>query len=116
MLLGLKVILRRDWLAGATFVAIFAVMRSLGNPYPTIVFPTMVLIYAIAAIIVVRFGLVPLVCAIFTVDMLGNVPFTSDLSAWYMNTSIFALLSVVALAAWGFYTSLGGAPLWKTEA
>jgi hypothetical protein len=26
-----------------------------------------------------------------------------------------ALLSVVALAAWGFYHSLGGQPIWKVE-
>jgi hypothetical protein len=47
--------------------------------------------------------------------MLGNVPFTSDFSAWYAPTTILALLSVVALAAWGFYHSLGGQPIWKIE-
>jgi hypothetical protein len=29
-----------------------------------------------------------------------------------MSSSIFALLSVVALAGWGFYQSLAGQPLW----
>jgi hypothetical protein len=77
--------------------------------------PTEILVYAVAVLIVYRFGLIPLACAIFTVDMLGNVPFTSDLSAWYMSTSVLALLSVVALAAWGFYHSLGGEPLWRPE-
>jgi hypothetical protein len=47
--------------------------------------------------------------------MLGNVPFTADLSAWYMPTSVLALLSVVALAGWGFYHSLGGEQLWRPE-
>jgi hypothetical protein len=28
---------------------------------------------------------------------------------------MFALLSVVALAVWGFYHSLGGETLWKAE-
>ena len=32
-----------------------------------------------------------------------------------MTTSILGLLSVVALAAWGFYHSLGGEPLWVVE-
>jgi hypothetical protein len=58
---------------------------------------------------------VPLACAIFTIDMLENVPFTADLSAWYLSTSIFALLSIVALAGWGFYHSLGGQPFWRAE-
>jgi hypothetical protein len=40
---------------------------------------------------------------------------SGDFSAWYMPTSIMALLSVVALAGWGFYHSLGGEPLWRPE-
>jgi cyanate permease len=47
--------------------------------------------------------------------MLSGVPISSDVSTWYMTTSIFALLSVVALAGWGFYYSLGGEPLWVVE-
>jgi cyanate permease len=64
---------------------------------------------------VLRFGLVPLAVGAFTVDMLGNVPFTTDFSAWYAATAFWALLSVVALAGWGFYHSLGGEPVWKVE-
>jgi hypothetical protein len=43
------------------------------------------------------------------------VPFTANFSAWYMSTSMFTLLSVVALAGWGFYHSLGGVPLWQAK-
>ena len=73
------------------------------------------MIYSMAALVVFRCGLVSLACGIFTTDMLANVPFSSDLSAWYMSTSIFAILSVVALAGWGFYTSVGGEPIWKPD-
>ena len=66
-------------------------------------------------LIVFRFGLIPLACAIFTIDMLASVPFTADFSAWYMTASVLALFSVVALAGWGFYQSLGGEPLWRPE-
>jgi hypothetical protein len=90
-------------------------LKSLGASYPTVEIPTAILVYSIAALIVFRFGLVSLACGIFTVDLLANVPFSADLSAWYMSTSIFALLSVVALAGWGFYTSLGGEPLWNPD-
>jgi hypothetical protein len=108
LLLGLKVVLRKDWLAAIAFVAIFALPRGLTSSYMAVELPAWILIYAIAVLIVFRFGLVPLACAIFTVNMLANVPFTADLSAWYMPTSVLALLSIVALAAWGFYQSLGG--------
>jgi hypothetical protein len=52
---------------------------------------------------------------VFTINLLDNVPFSTDLSAWYMPASILSLLSVVALAGWGFYHSLGGEPLWRPE-
>jgi len=58
---------------------------------------------------------VPLAVAIFTIDMTSGLPFSHDLSTWYMTTSILALLSVVAIAGWGFYHSLGGEPVWKGE-
>jgi hypothetical protein len=97
------------------FVAIFAVPRGISSPYMPIELPSQILVYAIALLIVIRFGLVPLVCAIFTIDMTSGVPFSADFSTWYMTTSILALLSVVLLAGWGFYHSLGGEPLWKVE-
>ena len=114
-LLVLKVAMRRDWLACIAFVAIFALPKGLGSSYVAVELPAWILIYAIAVLIVYRFGLVPLVCAIFTVDMMSNLPINSDLSAWYMPTTGLAVLSVVALAGWGFYHSLGGEPLWQPE-
>jgi serine/threonine-protein kinase len=115
LIMGLKLLLRKDWLAAIAFVALFSTLKVLGSSYPMVDIPTVILVYSIAALIVFRFGLVALVCGIFTVDLMANVPFSGDLSAWYMSTSIFALLSVVALAGWGFYTSLGGEPLWKPD-
>jgi tRNA A-37 threonylcarbamoyl transferase component Bud32 len=115
LLMGLKAVFKRDWLAAIVFVAIFTTAKTLGSQYPVVDAITSVVVYSIAAVIVFRFGLVPLACAIFTVDLLANIPFTADFSAWYVGTSVFALLSVVALAGWGFYTSLGDEPLWKPD-
>ena len=77
--------------------------------------PVIIVVYAILVLIVFRFGLVPLVVGAFTVDMLTNVPLTTDFSQWYTASALLALLSVVALAGWGFYHSLGGEPVWKVE-
>jgi serine/threonine-protein kinase len=115
LLLGLKVVLRKDWLAAIAFVALFALPRGLASSYMAVELPTEIVVYAIAVVIVFRFGLVPLSVAIFTINMLANVPFTADFSAWYMPASALALLSVVVIAAWGFYHSLGGEPLWRPE-
>jgi serine/threonine-protein kinase len=115
LLFGLKVILRKDWLAAIAFVALFALPRGLSSSHVPIELPTEILVYAIAVLIVFRFGLIPLAVAIFTINMAANLPFSSDLSAWYVGNSVLALFSVVVLAAWGFYHSLGGQSLWKVE-
>jgi len=115
LFLVFKLLLKRDWLATSAFVLIFTAVKTLGQDHMAVAAVTAVLVYLILALIVYRFGLVPLACAIFTVDMLANVPFTGDISAWYFGTTMFALLSVVALALWGFYHSLGGQPLWQAN-
>jgi serine/threonine protein kinase len=115
LLIGLKFLLRKDWLAAIAFVAFFVLPKGLTSSYVTVEVPMWILVYGIAVLIVYRFGLIPLACAIFTVNMLTNVPFTADFSAWYMSTFALTLLSVVALAGWGFYQSLGGEPLWRPE-
>ena len=115
LLLGLKAILRKDWLAATAFVAIYAVPRAIGSSYMAVELPTQIVVYGIAVLIVYRFGLVPLACAIFTINMLASVPLTADTSAWYFTDSALALLSVVAIAGWGFYHSLGGETIWRPE-
>ena len=115
LLLGLKVVLRREWLAAIAFVAIFAVPRGLLDSHPAIELPTLIVVYSIAVLIVLRFGLIPLAVAIFTVDLALVLPLSSDLTAWFMANSLAALASIIGLAVWGFYHSLGGQPLWKAD-
>ena len=113
LFLGLKVVLKREWLAAIAFTAIFTALKILGSDYKAVEMPFVILIYLVASVIVYRFGLVSLACAIFTVDLLANVAFTADLSAWYFGITLFALLSVIALAVWGFYYSRGSEPIWS---
>ena len=115
LLLSLKVVLRKDWLAAIAFVGIFVTIQSASSSDLALDLPAFVVVYGIAVLIVYRFGLLPLACAIFTINMMGNVPMSSDLSAWFMPASILAVLSVVAMASWGFYHSLGGEPLWRPQ-
>jgi hypothetical protein len=46
--------------------------------------------------------------------MLAQYPLTTDLSAWYASTTIFAVVVVVlAPAAYAFHTAVAGRPLFK---
>jgi hypothetical protein len=53
--------------------------------------------------------------AVLTVNVLLNVPLTLDFSTWYAARSLCVVLGFVAVAAWGFYTSLAGQRLWKED-
>jgi predicted Ser/Thr protein kinase len=108
-------IARTEWIAAFFFVVIMVGLRWLQLPHPAVQVPVFAGIFILLAVVVLRFGLVPLAVGAFTVDTFLNVPFTADFSAWYAGSSALALLVLVALAAWGFYHSLGGQPLWKVE-
>jgi serine/threonine-protein kinase len=110
-----KILLRNKWLAAAAFTVIFAARNTLGGDHPQIMGPVWVVVFAIAAFAVSRFGLITLSVAIFVANQLLNVPITTDFSVWYAPSAWGTLLSFLAIAAWGFYTSLGGQKLWKDE-
>ena len=111
----LRVLVKNRWLAASIFVLLFTVPKVLGTDHPLMEIPVWLVIYGVAAIAMVRFGLIVLALGVLTVDALLNVPITLDFSNWYATRSLSVLLSFVAIAAWGFYTSLGGQRLWKED-
>ena len=112
--LAFRIVLRREWLAAIAFVALFAGMKTVGSDFVRVEFVLQILIYATAVLVVVRFGLVALAAGVFTSDVLLNVALTSDMSSWYAPNGIFVLLSLLALAGWGFYNALGGRKPWSS--
>jgi predicted Ser/Thr protein kinase len=108
-----RVILRNPWLAAVAFVAFWTATKAYDNHHFLLIVPAYVAVYSIAAFVVLRFGFVALAVGIFTVDLLANIPITTDLSSWYIGSSIFVLLLVAAMAVWGCYAALGGQKLVK---
>jgi len=115
VLVFLRVLVRNRWVAAGLFVLVFAIPKILATNHPLIDSPVWVIIYLIAAVAVVRFGLIVLAVAVFTANVLLNLPFTMDFSAWYAPASACVVLSIMALAVWGFYTALAGQRLLKEE-
>ena len=70
---------------------------------------------ALPATFFARFGLIVLAAASFTANVLLNAPYTLDFSVWYTPNVIGVILSFVALAVWGFYTSLAGQRILNDE-
>jgi serine/threonine protein kinase len=110
-----RVFLRKAWLGAAAFVLLFTALKSASSPYPALEWPLEAIVYSVLAAGALRFGLVTLAVALYTADMTLNIPLTLNTSAWYFPDATLALLTIVALAIWGFYTALAGQVPWKTE-
>ena len=112
VLLLLYIILRRERLAALTLWLIMAVALSL--THETVVGVPFAFLGALLTIVVLyRYGLLALISAIFFLHLVIFFPITSDLSAWYAADFVLALIICLALAGFGFYTSLAGQPLFR---
>src|SRR5437588_224560 len=110
-----RLVLRNEWLAAGAFVLLFSTTQSLREDYFWTAMIVFIIIYSLAAIALVRFGLVSLAAALFLTDFLLNAPMTADFSKWFIGSTIFVYASAVALALFAFYTALAGQRLWKEE-
>jgi serine/threonine-protein kinase len=115
LLFLVRVALRKTWLTAVVFVALWVAMKVPGSSYPWIDIATWGLLYATGVVCVVRFGLVSLTIAFAGIDILLNVPWTADLSSWFIGAPIFAYTAFATLGIWAFYTALAGQKLWKGE-
>jgi hypothetical protein len=104
-------VLRREWLAAATVVAVFVAIKLVQSLTPLIDTGFEVLLFGSSVFVLIRFGLVAQTSAFFAASMLGDFPITRHLSAWYAPSGIFAVAVVAALAIYGFRTTLEGRPV-----
>jgi serine/threonine-protein kinase len=114
LLFLLRLALRRDWLATAAFVAISVFAKALGDGELWVI-PFWVLVYIVFALLLLRYGIVPLIVGILTANSLLNAPLTLDFSVWYAPTSMVGLLVFLAIAVYGFRCVVGGRPLFDIE-
>ena len=61
--------------------------------------------------LLIRFGLLALVANFVVHGLLASFPLTTQGSAWYAGISLAGILLMAAMAFYGFYTSLGGRPV-----
>jgi hypothetical protein len=111
----LRVALRNTWRAVAVLVAILTAMTFLASRGHPVIAITMAILWSTAAVALVRFGLIATIVGFMVAQAFQSLPYTLDSSTWYASHVFGVILSFVALAAWGFYTSLGRHRLWKDE-
>jgi serine/threonine protein kinase len=115
VLVFLRALLRNRWAAAIVFVLLYSFFNTLSSNHPLIDGPIWAVIFGIAAFAMVRYGLIVLGTAVFTANILLNVPYTLDPSTWYAPLSTCMVLSVILMAVWGFYTALAGQKLLKAD-
>jgi hypothetical protein len=101
---------RRLWLAAAALILLIIAVFSPTN-LPD--FCAAVIFAAVIAFILIRFGVMALMAAIFVWQILLFFPLTTDLTTWFASSSLFAIASILALTAYSGYTALAGRPLFQ---
>jgi hypothetical protein len=66
---------------------------------------------SLSVFLLIRLGLLALVASVVFGFCFLNLPLTTQGSAWYAGITLTAILLMAAMAFYGFYTSLGGRPL-----
>lgn len=113
-LLLLYMILRRERLAAVAVWLIGSVALSLTHETPLGI-PSSCVAAFLVVWLLYRYGLLALISAIFFLHLHIFYPVTSDFAAWYAGDFVLALIIALALAGFGFYTSLAGQPLFHAS-
>jgi serine/threonine-protein kinase len=114
LLLLLRMLLRRTWLAATAFVLIGTIFLS-GQGWTAGGLAIGALLAAAQLYGLTRFGLVSTAVMMFAWGTGLSAPLTTHLSAWHAKGGLLAALSLVALALYGFHTTLAGRTLWRDE-
>ena len=114
-LLLLFIILRRQWLAiVAMFVIVLVIEWSaFASAGPRYYWIMSTLIALTIVTVVARFGVLATMAHQLFFFLAIMYPMTTDFSAWYAPSMVFALALVVGVAVYGFYISLGGQSLFS---
>jgi serine/threonine-protein kinase len=106
-LLLLRFLLRNQFVAGTAFVALWTTMLAWENLSFWNIVPIAVALASLVLLLTYD-GLVASVVGLFTLSLLQRFPLTTDVSAWYFGSCLFALGAVAALGFYGFSTIVAG--------
>ncbi|MBC7924871.1 MAG: serine/threonine protein kinase [Bryobacteraceae bacterium] len=107
LLFLLWMLLRRN---SATAVAFTLIFTAIGFVSSTSVWDLLHLavIYASLAAVTLRFGLLALACAILADGLIGDIPATFEMSAWYAPAFVLMSLTAVGLVLWALRQTTRG--------
>jgi hypothetical protein len=88
---------------------------AMNDPNPWIGWPVNILFFGLMVFTLMQFGLLAVAAALFVAVFLNQFPLNTDLSVWYAGDTVFTVVTVLAIALFGFRTALAGQPLFKMD-
>jgi hypothetical protein len=110
-----RVAARRNWLASVLMIMIWVAF--LIAPGASVVSAGLaVLLTALLTLGITRFGVLAVAAATYTQWCLngsGGSPLTTNWSVWYAHNAMLGIAAVLAVAIYGFRTTIAGRPLFS---
>jgi hypothetical protein len=107
VVLLLRVVLRRTWLAAVVFVAVMALLGQGPPPWSAVGAASFALFGLMLMIAMTQFGLLAVSVVWLMWLLLSLTPTTLDMSAWYAGVSIAMPVAIAGMAAYGCYLAMG---------
>jgi serine/threonine-protein kinase len=103
-------LVRNEWLAAAVVTGLLTALwyGEVSTFYPGLSVAVTGLRMAGFVLILKRFGVLAAIVAIYFDGFLNMFPLTTDLTAWYAESSVFALAVVIGLGVYALYAVSGG--------
>jgi hypothetical protein len=104
----LRLVLRRDWLAGATLIVVATLAGMVGKDLPLLTGAFDIVALLVFVTLLLRFGLVAVSVANFVAATLTTgFPLSLEFSRWYGGGTVVVLLAFSAVAVFGYRQSQG---------
>jgi hypothetical protein len=113
LLLIFSIILRRWWAAVGAALLLMTLIGALAGEHPAVDWAFNLLVGGLILVALLRFGLLACVFMQFFALTFFVFPMTTDFNAWYAGSTAFGLAAALALALYGFRTSLAGQRLFS---
>ena len=109
----IRMAVKRTWIA-TLLTIVLGTFVSVSQPGAQQLWLNIVYAVAVSAVyiaVLVNFGMLPLMMTFLTNYIASNIGLTADVSKLYAPTAIWLMALVIAMAAFGYYASRAGEPL-----